>query len=358
MNQNIISQFELLVKHINNQLKTAQADNDQKEINSNTFRLKSVKRILNILKNLDEEIRDVKQLKGISGIGEGTLKRVEQILSQGYLDELKDLEDYIPGKKEAAIAELEEIIGVGKQTAKEFVNDYGIMSIADLKKAHKKGKIHLDDMILLGLKYHGVVEGKIPYDEITVFKKYAEKVLKKINSDLELTICGSYRRKKPTSGDIDMMIYHPDVRIKEEILDPEEYGFESYLEQFVDTLKEKNIILDDMTNKNYSMKYMGFMKYKEYPVRRLDIRWMPYDSLPTALLYFTGPFELNTIMRNEAKRKGMILNEYGIYKVSDSGKKKLIKVKTEKDVFDKLGMPYLTPEQREYYNTGKNKSVK
>ncbi|XWV25450.1 putative DNA polymerase family X [Tupanvirus deep ocean] len=51
------------------------------------------------------------------------------------------------------------------------------------------------------------------------------------------------------------------------------------------------------------MKYMGFCKYKLNPIRRIDIRFMPYNSLPAAMLYFTGPAALNEEMRNKQKKE-------------------------------------------------------
>jgi DNA polymerase/3'-5' exonuclease PolX len=96
-------------------------------------------------------------------------------------------------------------------------------------------------------------------------------------------------------------------------------------------------------------------------IRRIDVRFLPYRSLPTALLYFTGPGDFNQKMRMIAKKKGYKLNEYGLYKESDakikngsvSKKEKngvdtvgQIKVTTEADVFKILGLKYLPPEER------------
>jgi len=98
---------------------------------------------------------------------------------------------------------------------------------------------------------------------------------------------------------------------------------------------------------------MGFCKYKNSSVRRIDIRFVPYNSIHTAMLYFTGPMELNTRMRNNAKKRNMILNEYGLFKETPDGKKQ-VKINSENDVFKYLGMKYLTPTEREKYSTGKN----
>ena len=101
-------------------------------------------------------------------------------------------------------------------------------------------------------------------------------------------------------------------------------------------------MVDDITDKNIKTKYMGFCKYKNNPVRRIDIRYVPYDSYYTALLYFTGSKELNTKMRIKANELGYKLSEYNLI---DKNKAK-IKIKSEYDVFEKLKMEYLPPNLR------------
>ena len=86
---------------------------------------------------------------------------------------------------------------------------------------------------------------------------------------------------------------------------------------------------------------MGFCKLKNKEVRRIDIRFVPFQSYYSALLYFTGSYQLNQEMRQIAKKLGYKLNEYGLYK-----NKKLIKVNSEKDIFDKLKMKYKEPKYR------------
>ena len=60
------------------------------------------------------------------------------------------------------------------------------------------------------------------------------------------------------------------------------------------------LLVDDMTDKKISTKYMGFSKLKDNPVRRIDIRFVPFNSFHTALLYFTGSGEFNKKMRKIA----------------------------------------------------------
>lgn len=357
MNRNIIEQFNLLFKQIKAEYLNAQVENQPKEMIMHSFRLKSIQKILGILRKLDFEITDAQDLKGIPGIGEGTRRRVKEILDTGTLAEIKNKYDKKKQKKIDAIQELEQIIGIGSAVAKKLVIKENITSITELKKAIKSGKLKVPDAIMLGLKYHGIVEGAIPRSEVVATEKYLLKEAHAIDSDLEIIICGSYRRGKPTSGDIDVLVYHPKATTTKHIMNPNQFGLEPYLEVLVDRLTDNGFLLDQFTDS--SMKYMGFCKYRNYPVRRIDIRFIPYNSLPTAMLYFTGPYELNTIMRTAAKKRGMILNEYGLYKIDeDNGSRTSVKIKSESDVFKALGMDYMTPEQREIFSSGKIKKTK
>jgi DNA polymerase beta len=333
MNKIIIEQLMALLKQTEAEYLNAQMDNNIKEINSHSFRLKSFKKVINIIMKLDFEITTSDDLEGIEGIGAGTKKRIDEILETGTLAELKH-----NTKKITGIQELTKVIGIGDKFAKKLVVDYKITSVDALKKAIKKGDIEVNDKIKLGLKYYGVQKGDIPRKEITQIEKYLKTILHKIDDKLELMICGSYRRGKATSGDIDVLIFHPKT--------------ETNLKSFIDILTEKGFLLDHMTDKHYDKKYMGFCQYKDNPVRRIDMRYIPYESRFTAMLYFTGPYELNIDMRNAAKKRHMELNEYGLYSVDEDDNRKLINIKSEDDVFKILGMKPMTPEERENYSTG------
>uniref|UniRef100_A0A6C0LUF2 DNA polymerase beta n=1 Tax=viral metagenome TaxID=1070528 RepID=A0A6C0LUF2_9ZZZZ len=351
MNKKIIEQFNLLINQVQAEYLNAQVENDMKEMKIHTYRLKNIKKVLSIIKKLDFEIKNSTDLEEISGIGKGTLRRIDEILKTGYLDELDKKYDVEKQNKINSIRELTQIIGIGPKVAKKLVIEHHITNINELKKAIKNGRYVPNQKILLGLKYYGVVQGNIPRKEINDIEKFLNKEMYKIDKKLSIIICGSYRRGKQQSGDIDILMYHPDIILSKHIHNPTRF----YLEEFVDELKNNGFLLDHLTDKNYKMKYMGFSKFKSNPIRRIDIRFIPYNSIYTALLYFTGPYELNTEMRIKAEKRGMILNEYGLYKFDKDGEKISVKINSEADVFEKLGMKYLTPIEREIYSIGKNK---
>jgi len=172
-----------------------------------------------------------------------------------------------------------------------------------------------------------------------------EKLLQKnvINVDDELfgIVCGSYRRLKMQSNDIDFLISHPKIITKDQLLKEKN----NKLEKIVKILRKQKFIIDDL-DKNMVSMYKGFCKLgPKYPVRRIDIKFVPYDSYYTALFHLTGSGDFNKKIRLTAMSLGYKLSEYEICKYV--GKKcKRFKVKSEKDIFDILGLEYVQPKHR------------
>ncbi len=306
MNEIIIEEFKKFLKHVKLEYLFSVLKKDSKEIKINSIRLRVVKNIVNILKNYKEPITSGKQLENIEGIGKKTVLRIDEILKNGYLT----MDTLNLSKEVKALGELEMVHGIGFKKAFELVKKYKIYSVEELKKSN----IELSEQIKLGLKYYNIYEKVIPRTEIDKIYEY----LKKINKNI--VIAGSYRRGNPTSGDIDVLVFDDNKILKELVND--------------------KFLIDHLTSLDTKTKYMGYCKFNN-KIYRIDIRFFDNVSYPSALLYFTGPKELNTLMRRKAKALGLLLNEYGLYK-----NKKRLNMKTEKDIFDELGMKYLKENER------------
>ena len=337
MNDKIINEFEKLIIQINN--------SEDAFTNSNTFRIRQFKIVISILKKYSKKITldNYLELKDLKGIGKGTIDRIKEILNNGLLAENnKTLTDEEINKNNI-LKELESVIGIGPKLALKFFNA-GIKSVDDLKIKVENKKIKVNEKLLLGLKYYGKFEGNIPRKEITSVYKILTTIINKFNKKEKknnkyiFEMCGSYRREKSTSGDIDVLVS------KLGKLDTNE----KYLENIITSLKEPfktnnntPLLIDDLTELGET-KYMGFIKYKNNPPRRIDIRFIPYDSWFSALLYFTGSAELNKQMRQTAKKINLKLSEYGLFK--KSGQK--IPINSEQDIFKLLNMDYIEPKNR------------
>lgn len=350
MNSKLILQFEKLVSKNQEDLNIAIENKLTDDQRKQSFRLRTNKRILSILKKYPEEITksNYKELGELNGIGKSTISKIQNILEKGYIDELKGYK-LQKNSKEESIKNLEEVINIGRSKAIELVN-LGVKSVEDLKKKIKSKKIEVNDKILLGLKYYQKFQERIPRKHISDVDKFLQNRINYLNKKEKLTfrnkyilkICGSYRRNNPTSGDIDVLITKINTNKKSKNL-------EKHLPKIVKMLKKPwkannydPFLIDNLTDVTPT-KYMGFSKYLDNLPVRIDIRFLPYDSFYTALLYFTGSGEFNKVMRNIAKDKGYKLSEYGLYKLSTGDK---ILINSEEEVFEILNMDYLEPHLR------------
>ncbi len=346
----LVSEFQRLIAFLKEETDKYRSSKNIKKVKQNTFRIRQLSNVLYILKKYPKTINlnNYKELDDISGIGKGSIKRIKEILEKGKLSELGDFttSNNVKKEKNKSINELEQVVGIGRARALELY-EKGVKSIKMLKTKIKNKEIEVNDKIILGLKYHGVYETNIPRKEVTKYYKIIINIIKKINKKLDnnssneyiFEICGSYRREKLVSNDIDVLITKCGVKNKTD------KHLKRIIKQMKKNIKKNNdkpLLVDDMTDKKVSTKYMGFSQHKDNPIRRIDIRFVPYDSYYSALLYFTGSRDFNKKMRKIAKDKGYKLSEYGLFDKDDNK----IKVKSERGIFKKLDMEYLPPRLR------------
>ena len=225
-------------------------------------------------------------------------------------------------------------------------------------------KIHRSSLV--GLKHFNDMSLKIPREEIQKAEIILKKLASHMNKDLLVMICGSYRRGKEKSGDVDCLIAHPLIKTKLDL----DNNPVNLLHNFVTLLINSNFIVDqiDMGSK----KFMGFCNTIQFinnthnhnnhnhntanstpqqpytpqqPIaRRIDIRFVPFESYGSAVLYFTGSRKFNTDMRTHAIKKGYSLNEFGLTKIDDGT---IIPCSNEEEIFKILKYPYKKPEERD-----------
>lgn len=283
-----------------------------------SFKINSFRKTIQIINDLDYEIKDISVLKKIKGIGKGTLERIEEILKNG---ELKENKEFLKQKKNTSVSDfndLQKITGIGPSKAKQLIEKN--ITLDDLiNKPNEKILEELTHHQLIGVKYYSDLLKRIDNYIIYEVEKYLNKF------DFTFTICGSYRRKKETSGDIDILVLKENKSLKE----------------IVDLLTKHKFIVDSLTTCGET-KYMGICKTPKSHYMRIDIRLISKESFPYALLYFTGSKKTNTFMRNQAIKQGYKLSEYGLFDKDGN----IIKLDNEKTIFEFLQLPYLPPEKR------------
>ena len=290
--------------------------------NDSPFKAKAYNTASKALKNMNDCDLTPENLLKLKGIGKSLLEKIMTIIQTGTLEQYEKIKDFKDPKET-----LMEVHGIGSVKAKELTSR-GINSVEDLKKCENV-KEYLNDVQIKGLKWYDDMQHRIPYDEITKHETYLKSVLQEVDPTAELTIAGSYRRKKNDSGDIDMLINTPNVKNN------------SVYDKFMDVLFQKGYLLEELSRG--PKKFMGICRIDDGIGRRIDIMYAKPQEYPFAILYFTGSMEFNVKMRGELLEKGLSLNEYGI-KLD----KKNVKhgCKSERDVFQYLGYDYVEPENR------------
>ena len=303
--------------------------------NSNKkFQIIALNKAISSIQSYTKEILSGTQLKtDISGIGDKISKRIDEILDPHFSGTLKELENQ--DLKEDSYNELMSIYGVGNSRAKKWIEENNVRNIGDLKKEVSKGNIKITKNIETGLKYFDDLNQRIPREEIDVVKEIIQKELKKMNPQLLFEICGSYRRKNETSGDIDILISHPKY-----IDENKEYNF---LNEILKNLRKLDLIVDDLT-KNGIKKFMGICKVKPYNIaRHIDILFVDYNSYYSSILYFTGSKNFNVYLRQKLLQKNMSLNEYCLKDLENNN---IIYLTSEKEIFKIADIKYLEPHER------------
>ena len=295
--------------------------------NYDSFRVKSYSNANKSLKNLTKDSQLTEEnLDQLKGVGKGLKEKIRLIIETNTCP---DYEKILNNKNNDSIKEsFLKIHGVGPTCANKLIQN-GFKSIDDLRNCKEIHK-YLNDVQLKGLKYYDDILKRIPYKEIQLHETYLKNILHSIDKNAELTIAGSYRRKKETSGDIDLLIKSKDKSV--------------YI-SFVDQLIEKNYLVETLANGPKKFMGMGNINPKKYTNRRIDIMYTKPDEYPFAILYFTGSADFNVTMRNDLLEKGYTINEYAV-KHTDTKKKVKHTFHSEKDIFDYFEFQYVDPENR------------
>lgn len=342
-NKIFIDQFKLLAKQIEYQILWSK---EAKEKTKHRFRLQQINKAIDIFENHPGKIPSGTVAQKIKGIGKGIGNRIDEILQTGTLVELT--EKKFVSELTETIKELTQVTGIGEVRARQLIENFGVKSVADLKQKVAAGQIkvaknQLTHHMMVGLKYYDDILKKIPRAEIQEIEVLLLDSKNQIDPKLMLQICGSYRRERPFSGDIDVLMTHPDLITEDQV---KTYP-RKYLLELLELLTNLGFIVDNLTDKGHT-KYMGVCRLgKDGIHRRIDVRFVPYDSWAPALMYFTGSMQFNKISRGIANSRDLTLNEYGLFHFKDRKKGEKIPVFTEEDIFKVIGINYLTPKQRD-----------
>jgi len=264
----------------------------------------------------------IKELKELPGIGEAIAHKILEYLETGRMTALDNLlltQGGIP-------AELMDIEGLGPKRIRQIQMALGINTVADFIAAARAGKLRdlprfdeiLEKQLLENALRVKERTRRFPRAEIKDDVEVLLKKLKSVPGIEQAAVAGSYRREKPTVGDIDILV----VTKK-----PQEIS---------DAIAQLPIV------RNVAAHGDKKLSFDLTSGIRVDIRFVQKSQWGSALLYFTGSKEHNIMMRKVAIKKGWKLNEYGLFDGEE-----IIASKTEEEIYDALGIPYREPRDRE-----------
>jgi DNA polymerase beta len=338
MNNKIIKLLEIQMKKYKMESSKYFKEKNTKEGLRFRFKAAAIQKGINTIIKYGKKLKSSKDIAHLNGIGKGLCERIDEILESGTLKNVESNSKIVKekinlfSKKDKVIELFRSITGVGDSRANTWYNS-GIRSLSDIKTGIKSGKLKSTHHIDIGLKYYADFKKRIPRNEIKKTNLVFKKILKVVDKDLTYKICGSYRRKLQTSGDIDIIITNPKVSGN--------IHKKKYLSKLVNKSIECGFIIDNLTSLG-EKKYMGVCKLGKI-ARRIDIRCFNRDEYITALIYFTGSRNFNIYLRNTALKQGYMLNEY--YLMKKEGKKKIY-LRYEKELFEILGIKYVNPRNR------------
>jgi NAD-dependent DNA ligase len=292
------------------------------------FRAKSYQKAQETLMAYPDNITSVKQLNGLPGIGPTISGTLNEFVETGTLM-------IIEKEKTNPVNIFTNVYGIGPKKAEELVKA-GIKTIAELRAIQNE---LLNNVQKIGLQYYEPLLERIPREEIqkyetqfnNIFYKDGKNKKDKEEKD-KFEIVGSFRRGATNSGDIDIIITGET---------------EAMYEQFIDELVEQNIIIHILSRG--PSKTLVIAQLPGLIPRRVDFLYAPPSEFAFAILYFTGSKFFNTVMRQKALNQGYTFNEHGIYHLTadkKKGKQVAKEFKTEKDIFDFLGLQYKSPLNR------------
>ncbi|HBB02609.1 MAG: family X DNA polymerase IV, DNA polymerase (family X) [Candidatus Peregrinibacteria bacterium GW2011_GWF2_38_29] len=306
--------------------------------NQNPFRFKAYYRAAQTIENLSQELSEIYKadkngLTKIPGIGRALADTIIEILETGKSRGHDALVKTLP----EGFLNMLDIRGVGPKKVKLFYTELAVKNIVELKEAAEKRL--LQTLPGMGEKSESEILAAIneylstSHDRRLLFDamQQADEFVAHLgdggsggkNSATSKLIeaiepCGSLRRRAETVGDIDILCASKNP--------------EKIMERYVSYPEIAKILSQGSTKSSVVLK-SGI---------QVDLRVIDKESFGAALQYFTGSKEHNVRTRDIAKRKGLKLSEYGVF-----DNDKMIAGKTEKEVYNAIGLPFIPPEMRE-----------
>ncbi len=291
----------------------------------NPFRCRAYRRAARVIEELPKSITSLlkagEDLSELPGIGKDLAGKIADIAGTGKFDLLENLKRQLPGE----LGEIAALPGLGPKRVKLLHEKLGIRSMEDLRRAVNKGRLR--ELRGFGSKSEAKLAAALakPTCEkrfrLAVAEAEAESLASFLREGLgkgEVVVAGSYRRRRDTVGDLDILVTAAHGAAVGNRLTKYE--------------NVASVLAHGPTRISVALR-SGL---------QVDLRVVPERSYGAALMYFTGSKAHNIALRAVANEHGWKLNEYGLFE----GKRR-ISAATEAEIYKKLGLAFVPPELRE-----------
>ncbi|AFO56510.1 DNA polymerase/3'-5' exonuclease PolX [Natrinema sp. J7-2] len=278
------------------------------------------------------EAGDREAVENIDGVGDAISSKIVEYVETGEIDELEALRAELP----IDIAAITRIEGVGPKTAGKLYRELGIETLDDLETVAEAGEVQeikgfgpkTEQNILENLEFARTVGQRQLLGEARPLADDVLAFLESVPAVDRCEVAGSIRRWRETVGDVDVLAATADG--------------EAVVERFV--------AWESVDDEIESGPEKASVRVGE---SRVDLRVVVPAEFGSALQYFTGSKDHNVSLRNYAIDRGMKLNEYGAFNVSDIADHEAdqrigdrVAGETEEGMYEALGLPWIPPELR------------
>jgi DNA polymerase (family 10) len=298
--------------------------------NANPFRVRAYRNAARTVndqpQSLATMLEEGEDLSELPGIGDDLAGKIGEIVETGDLEMLKELEEKVPGE----LTDLLNIAQLGPKRVAALHRELGIDTLEDLAEAAKRHEIRelegfgekTEEKILQEIKRHAGVVVRTKLAEAEQVVGSLLEYLEGIDGVKQAVVAGSYRRRRETVGDLDILAT---CRHDSPVMD-----------RFADYEDVEEVVAKGKTKSTVRLR--GGLQ--------VDLRVVPQVSYGAALHYFTGSKEHNIAVRKILAKKGLKLNEYGVFKGEDDEEERIAGA-SEEEVFETADLPYIEPELRE-----------
>ena len=305
---------------------------------ANPFRVRAYRNAARIIAELPTQLTELvgqkADLTELPSIGKDLARHIEELVETGRLALLDELGKDVPPR----LIEVVRLPGLGPKKARRLWVELGIESVDDLEAAARSGLI--EELPGFGVKsQEKILSGIERFRQntrrfgLSVADRLVEPLLERLRAveGVErVEVAGSYRRRKETVGDIDLLAVADDGA--------------PVMRAFLD---DPGVAEVDMAGDTRSSVILA-------SGLEVDLRVVPAESYGAALVYFTGSKEHNIKLRQRALDRGMHLSEYGLFERRAEDEERegrfeegRVPAPEEEDIYAAVGLPWILPTLRE-----------